>query len=116
MEKLTFIELAKRILEEEKKPLSATNIWEIAKQKGYATLLHSQGKTPWATLGAQLYCNVRDRKDSPFIKVGTRPKLFHLKKLVQNDELNLIEQAQDETTILPKQTEYLEKDLHPFLT
>jgi len=116
MEKLTFIELAKRILEEEKKPLSATDIWEIAKKKGYDTLLHSQGKTPWATLGAQLYCNVRDRKDSPFIKLGTRPKLFHLKKLARNDELKLIEQAQDENAILPKQAEYLEKDLHPFLT
>lgn len=82
-----------RILEEEKKPLSATDIWEIAKTKGYDNLLHSQGKTPWATLGAYLYCNVRDRKDSPFIKVGTRPKLFHLKKLASNDELKLIEQA-----------------------
>jgi len=116
MEKLTFIELAKKILEEEKKPLSATDIWEIAKNKGYDNLLHSQGKTPWATLGAQLYCNVRDRKDSPFVKVGTRPKLFHLKKLASNDELKLIEQAQDENAILPKQAEYLEKDIHPFLT
>lgn len=116
MEKLTFIELAKRILEEEKKPLSATDIWEIAKTKGYDKLLHSQGKTPWATLGARLHCNVRDRKDSPFIKVGTRPKLFHLKKLASNDELRLIEQAQDENVILSKQPEYLEKDLHPFLT
>jgi hypothetical protein len=116
MEKLTFIELAKRVLEEEKKPLSSTDIWEIAKTRGFDKLLHSQGKTPWATLGAQLYCNVRDRKDSPFIKVGTRPKLFHLKKFVSNDDLKLIEQAQDENIILPKQTEYLEKDLHPFLT
>ncbi len=116
MEKLTFIELAKRILEEEKKPLSATDIWEIAKTKGYDMLLHSQGKTPWATLGAQIYCNVRDRKDSPFIKVGTRPKLFHLKKNASNDELRLIEQAQDENVILPKQPAYLEKDIHPFLT
>ncbi len=116
MEKLTFIELAKRILEEERKPLSATDIWEIAKTKGYDDLLHSQGKTPWATLGAQLYCNVRDRKDSPFIKIGTRPKLFHLKKLANDDESKLIEQAQDENVILGKQPEYLEKDLHPFLT
>ncbi len=115
MEKLTFVELAIRIIEEEKKPLSATDIWEIAKTKGYDKLLHSQGKTPWATLGAQLYCNVRDHKDSPFIKVGTRPKLFHLKKLASNDELKLIEQTQDENILLPKQTEYLEKDLHSFL-
>ncbi|MEK6590457.1 MAG: HTH domain-containing protein [Nitrospinota bacterium] len=114
MEKLTFIELAKRILKEEKKPLSATDIWEIAKKKGYDMLLHSQGKTPWATLGAQLYCNVRE-KDSPFVKIGTRPKLFYLRKLISNNELQLIEQTQDEMVILPKQTEYLEKDLHPFL-
>lgn len=115
MEKLTFLELAKRVLEEEKKPLSATDIWEIAKTKGYDHLLRSHGKTPWATLGAQLYCNVRDRKDSPFVKIGTRPKLFHLRKLVSNNELQLIEKAQDEIVILPKKAEYLEKDLHPFL-
>jgi len=116
MEKLTFIELAKRIIEEEKKPLSATDIWEIAKIKHYDELLHSKGKTPWATLGARLYCNVRDRKDSPFIRIGTRPKLFHLKKLVGKDEIGLIEQEQDENVTLPKQPKYLEKDLHPFLT
>lgn len=115
MEKLTFIELAKRILEEEKKPLSATDIWEIAKAKGYDNLLNSQGKTPWATLYAQLYCNIRDQKTSLFIIVGTRPKLFYLKKLISNDELRLIEQEQPAVVILPKQSEYLEKDLHPFL-
>jgi rare lipoprotein A len=54
MEKLTYIELAKRILGKEKKPLSTTDIWEIAKTKGYDKLLHSQGKILWATLGAQL--------------------------------------------------------------
>ncbi len=115
MEKLTFIELAKRILEEEQKPLSSTDIWEIAKSKGYDNLLNSQGKTPWATLGSQLYCNVRDRNDSPFIKVGTRPKLFYLKKLASNGNLKFIEQVQDENVILSKQPEYLEKDIHPFL-
>lgn len=45
MKKITFGELAKKVLEEEKKPLSATDIWEIAKIKGYDKLLHSQGKT-----------------------------------------------------------------------
>jgi len=115
MAKLTFMGLAKKILEEEKKPLSSTAIWDIAKNKGYDNLLDSQGKTPWATLGAQLYCNVRDQKNSPFITIGTRPKLFHLKKLASTDDLQLLEQVQDENVIPSKQLEYLEKDIHPFL-
>jgi len=116
MEKLTFLKLAERVLEEEKKAMSSTDIWNLAKSKGYDQLLRSHGKTPWATLGAQLYCNVRDRKDSPFVKIGTRPKLFHLRRLVKSNELNLIEQSQEEKIILPQKSGYLEKDIHPFLT
>jgi hypothetical protein len=64
MEGLTFLGLAKRVLEEEKKPLSVDEIWTLAKSKGHDQLLRGQGKTPWATLGAQLHVNVRDRRDA----------------------------------------------------
>lgn len=35
MKQLSFVELAKRVLFEEKQPLSADEIWDAAKQKGY---------------------------------------------------------------------------------
>lgn len=34
MKKLTFKELAKKILEEEKRPLTVEEMWEIAQKKG----------------------------------------------------------------------------------
>lgn len=43
MKKLTFKELAKRILEEEKRPLAVKEIWEIAVKKGYDKLCDTQG-------------------------------------------------------------------------
>ena len=50
--KLTFKELAKKILEEEKRPLTTSEIWEIAVKKGYDKLCSNKGKTPDATLSA----------------------------------------------------------------
>ncbi len=72
--KWTFLELAKKILEEEKKALTPEEIWEMAKIKGYDKYVGTQGKTPWATIGAQIYVNIRDNKNSPFIKIDSRPK------------------------------------------
>ena len=81
--KWKFLELAKKILEEEKKPLSSEEIWEVAKSKGYDKHVGTQGKTPWATIGAQIYVNIRDNKDSPFIKIDSRPKRFYLHSLMK---------------------------------
>jgi hypothetical protein len=39
----------------------------------------SKGKTPWLTLGAQMYVEARDNQHSEFIKVGKRPARFFLK-------------------------------------
>lgn len=112
---MTFLELAKRVIKEEKKVLSADEIWQIAKSKGYDKQLSTKGKTPWATLGAQLYVNVRDSKDTPFVKIGTRPKKFYLRSLLTADELQELEQLQPEEAKLSKKLSYLEKDLHSFV-
>jgi len=115
MKQWTFIELAKKILEEEKKPLSPEEIWEIAKSKGYDKNIVTQGKTPWATISAQIYTNIRDKKDSPFIKIDSRPKRFYLRSLIKKDEeLKLIEEM-PVSVLPPKKFQYLEQDLHPFL-
>jgi uncharacterized protein len=49
MEKLTFLELAKKVLTEENRPLAPSEIWNISVSKGYDSLIGSQGKTPAAT-------------------------------------------------------------------
>lgn len=111
----TFLKLVKKILEEEKKPLSSEEIWEVAKSKGYDKYVGTQGKTPWATIGAQIYVNIRDKKDSPFIKIDTRPKRFYLRSLIKAGEEEKFIEEQPVSVLPLKKFEYLEQDLHPFL-
>ncbi len=120
---MTFIELAQKVLEENFQPMTANEIWELAIQKGYDQQLNSQGKTPWQTLYAQIYVNVKDTR-SQFAVTDTRPKRFYLKRLKNsidlerysdNGEDEKVETPDKQTTVLKKQ-EFLEKDLHPFLT
>jgi len=110
MGQLTFLELAKKVLEAERKPLSPEEIWEVARSKGYDKEVATQGKTPWATIGAQIYINIRDRKDSPFIKIDSRPRRFYLRALQGKVEVSLGGSLQ------PRKLEYLERDLHPFVS
>ncbi|MBF0317666.1 MAG: hypothetical protein HQL04_05770 [Nitrospirae bacterium] len=113
---MTFLELAKRILTEEKKPLSSSEIWDIAVRNGYNNLVATKGKTPVATLSVRLYCDIRDNKDSHFSKVGTMPRRFQIKNLPINNEPISTGQAQDKRVIQKKMEGYKEIDIHPFLT
>ncbi len=112
---MTFLDLAKRVLDEEKKPLNGEEIWQIAQAKGYDKLVGTKGLTPGRTIGAQLYVHIRDRKDSPFAKTGGRPKRFLLRTLLTNDQLQELEQQQEGTPKGAKKINYLERELHPFL-
>ncbi|WP_299758805.1 HTH domain-containing protein [uncultured Pontibacter sp.] len=114
---MTFLELAEQVLNEQKSPLTANEIWKFATDKGLDKLLNSEGKTPWATLGAQIYVNARDNNKTPFGVVGARPKRFYLKKLKKAIDLKQYEDGSEDTeNIQSKKKEYLEKDLHAFLT
>ncbi len=92
---MTFLELAERVLLEEEKPLTANEIWKLGENNGYAKQLNSQGKTPWATLGAQIYVNERDNSQTPFAVVGKRPKRFYLKQQAGLFDLEKIENTED---------------------
>lgn len=116
MKKLTFKELAKKILEEEKRPLTVEEIWEIAQKKGYDKLCSSQGKTPWRSIGAQIYLDMRDNPKSPFVKIDSKPRKFFLKGLVSETELREIEEREKGKIEEPKKLKYRERELHPFLT
>jgi len=95
--------------------MTVEEIWFAAKQKGYDQLLGSQGKTPEATLGAQLYVSVRDKQDSPFVKLGSRPSAFFLKSLMKGREAALLAKFDQQVVAPEKKSSFLEKDLHPFL-
>jgi len=111
---ITFLQLAKRILEEKNSPLSVDEIWQIAKANGYEKNLGSTGKTPWATLGSRLYVDTRDNENSLFATTGTRPKKFYLKskglKVSENDYEVLGNFENKKTTTL----DFQERDLHAF--
>jgi len=111
---VTFLQLAKKVLEEEKKPLSTSEIWKIAVTRGIDKLVGTTGKTPWASLGALLYVDVRDNLNSEFISIGTRPKKFYLKSQkfsIDIDSLNPQEKEKETS----QKASYTEKDLHPLM-
>jgi len=109
---ITFLQLAQKVLSEEKQPLSPSEIWDIVQSKGYEKLVASKGKTPWATLYALIYVDVRDNPSSVFVQLGERPKRFILK-----NQVNSLDGKIPEATppIAIKKPEFLEKDLHPLM-
>ncbi|MHA1586449.1 MAG: COG2958 family protein [Candidatus Heimdallarchaeota archaeon] len=115
MKKFTFKELAKKILEEEKRPLTVEEIWENAVEKGYDKFCGTQGKTPWRTIGAQIYVDIRDNPKSSFVKINSKPRKFFLKTLVPDAELKEIEEKERGKVETPKKLKYSERELHPFL-
>lgn len=66
-EKLSFKKAAEKILREAGEPLSPKEIVERALDDG---LIETEGATPDASMGAQLYLDIRDNPKSLFRKVG----------------------------------------------
>jgi hypothetical protein len=113
---MTFLELAEKVLSEEMKPLTAIEIWNIGVKKGYDKELNSDGKTPWATLGAQIYVNSKDDVKSKFAKTDSRPKKFYLKSMASLINLEDFSLPEDIVVDNKKKTEFLEIDLHRYLS
>jgi uncharacterized protein len=113
---MTFLELAERVLREEKQPLTSNEIWRLATEKGYNKELKSEGKTPWATLAAQIYVNVKDQLKSPLAMTDSRPKKFYLKSQANQIDLSEAKILKESTVLKKKRFDFLEKDLHPYLT
>lgn len=114
---MTFLELAERVLKEANRPLTADEIWTLAVEKGYDGLLKTKGKTPWATLSAQLYVSVKDNPYSPFLSIDERPKRFFLRADAQKNTGQTDENTSTQIQLKnQKKVKFLEKDLHPFLS
>lgn len=117
MAKYSYLDLAQEVLQSVDNPLTYQEIWQRAEGDGLTEKLRSTGKTPWQTLGAQLYVEIRDNSKSKFIGVGRRPTRFFLKSReneLSSSTLSNLEEAE----LRQKQSKsiYTERDLHPLLT
>ena len=113
----SFLDLAFDVLKGAAQPLTYQEIWQAGQQAGLASKLRTVGKTPWNTLGAQLYVDVRDNDSSQFIKLSKRPARFFLK--IRSGEITDEIATKIETAVdaQPKKTTgYKERELHPVLT
>ncbi len=108
---MNFYDLAKQVIQQANQPLSSNEIWEKAVELDLDKQLNTKGKTPWATLGARLYLDVRDNPNSIFETVGKNPKRFGLKNITVNQPSIL-----STVIIAPVKIEkFTERDLHPLL-
>ncbi len=105
---LTALELAKKVLEENGCPMCSEDIWEYAVEKGYDKDSKLHGKTPWHTIGAQLYMNLKSGT-SIFVQTSSSPPKFALRGMECQEEpvKGPIEK--------PSKPTMKERELHPFL-
>lgn len=93
--------------------LSHIEIWKKAEEYGINKKLETTGKTPWNSIAAQLYVNIRDNENSLFIKIKGHPTRFALKQFVTNAEIPSKKMVE---TVKKIEASYNERDLHPLLT
>ena len=112
MEKVgyNFLKLTQDTLKKTKIPMSAIEIWNYAKDNKMTEELNSSGKTPWKTLGARVYVDIKNNKKTKMKQVSKRPAKFGLKEIEYD-----LEAYEDETAIKDN-SKYTERDLHALLT
>ncbi len=74
---MTLRDMAIEVLKSKNKPLSAKEIWSIAKQKGLTDKLNVKSKNPFTTFTSILYTDNK-RRDKTFVIHKTKPKKFTL--------------------------------------
>jgi hypothetical protein len=102
-----------------KEPMSAKEIWDKAEELKLDKKLGSKGITPWDTVSARLYTNIKEEQDkSIFIKVSKRPTKFILRSLYTNPESTkgTIERQIIKYEEIEKNIKYSERELHPLLS
>lgn len=113
----SYFDFAEEILAKSEKPLTYQEIWRKGVEINLVTKLAISGKTPWASLGARLFVDVRDNPNSRFIKVGKNPARFFLKARqneIPQDIIQKIEIAERKTKT--EEVSFNERELHPLLT
>lgn len=106
----TFLQIAEETLSKINRPMGQKEIWEQAVKTGVIGKDdHPNAKTPWASVGAQIYLDIRDNEKTKFQQVSNRPQLFCLKNCVVNEKEDLYPKEKE------KKITFKERDLHPLL-
>ena len=109
MAKFTYLDLVEAVLRQAGVPLTSEEIWEFAQKNSLHLQLASLGKTPWATIGARLYMDLKE-PTTKFEKIGKRPVKFTLKGVVASADVSKVA-----AVITPAKISFKERQLHPFL-
>jgi hypothetical protein len=114
--KYSFMDLAQDVLASAEVPLTFQEMWALAVQSGLTVKMQIAGKTPWSSLGARIFVDVRDNPNSKFVKVGKNPARFWLKN--RQKELEAIPKG-TELAVPPQLKQdvlgFHERKLHPIL-
>lgn len=77
---MNFLQLAEKVISEEKRPLTLEEIWKIGKK--YKS---TKGETPQITIGAQIYHDIKHNEKTIFKKIGSNPVRFYLNALPKKE-------------------------------
>jgi len=115
----SYFDLAYEVLKKAPNPLTYQEVWRVASEQGLTAKLSVTGKTPWQSLGARMYVDVRDNDASRFIPVGKRPTRFFLKERAAELPADVATRLEREEVKEAKKPEtkprFVERDLHPLL-
>lgn len=76
---MTYLEVARAVLESATAPLKAGQVWDIAVEKGLDKNLANANRQTVKTIYDRLWRDMRDKQDSIFMKASTNPTTFWLK-------------------------------------
>ncbi|MCX6693615.1 MAG: HTH domain-containing protein [Methanomicrobiales archaeon] len=110
MDLISPLELAIKVIEQLKRPLSAAEIWDEAKKLGLDSQVEIKSDTPWKTIQADIYFNINNSLDPLFYLFDSNPPRYYL---------NTLPPPQIDAVVIKTESEkkypYLEIDLHPLL-
>jgi len=111
--KITFKKFAELVLKSKRKPLSPLEIWNKGKHLDFSKDLSTSGKTPWQSIGAQIYVDIRDNPKTIFYQYSSRPIKFYLNE--SKEEFKPEEAPVEDIGSEESKSNFYERDLHPLL-
>jgi hypothetical protein len=116
----SFLSLTEIVLKHAGQPLTTVEIWKYAEKHDLMGDLRTKGKTPWASIGAQVYTDLIAHGDkSIFIQTSKRPARFAMRDTWKGQLRQKAGQLKNQLEAInfddPEIKNFHERDLHPIL-